>query len=136
MFERFKNKKEETEFFTNMAPMADVVFLLLIFFMLTSAFVLEPGINVELPRAVTAEEQAREKHVLTMTIEGDILLDDKPVSFENLEQILRETYAPQPDKLLIIRADREVFHSKVVRALDIARQTGIINLAIATDKID
>ncbi|MGM0440973.1 MAG: ExbD/TolR family protein [Elusimicrobiota bacterium] len=136
MFDRFKNKEEQREFFTNMAPMADIVFLLLIFFMLTSAFVLEPGIDVELPRAVTAEEQAREKHVLTITEEGKLLLDEDSVSFDTLERILRNAYAGKPDKLLIIRADRQVFHSKVVRALDIARQTGIKNLAIATDKID
>ena len=135
MFERFKKKETAAGLFENMAPMADIVFLLLIFFMLTSAFVLEPGIGVNLPRAVTAEDQIRQKHVLTITRDRTLLLDQDVVSFTTLRRILEDTYSGEKTKLLIVRADENVPHGLVVRALDISRQAGLKYLAIATEKI-
>ncbi|MEA3506037.1 MAG: biopolymer transporter ExbD [Elusimicrobiota bacterium] len=135
MFDRFKDKGEQTGLFPNMAPMADIVFLLLIFFMLTSSFVLEPGIDVTLPRASTAQDQIRQRHVLTITSGGSLLLDQDPVSFATLKRILEDTYTGQESQLLIVRADSRVSHGLVVRALDIARQADINRLAIATEKI-
>lgn len=134
MFERFKIKDTEVNFFSNMAPMADIVFLLLIFFMLTSSFVLEPGINVTLPKTVTAEDQIRQKHVLTITRNNTILLDKDVVSFSTLKSVLEDTFKDEGPKLLIIRADKNVLHGIVVRALDISRQAGITQLAIATER--
>jgi biopolymer transport protein ExbD len=135
VFEKFK-AKEETSLFSNMAPMADVVFLLLIFFMLTSSFVLEPGIDIDLPRAVTAEDQIRTKHILTITRDRTLLLDEDAVSFSTLRRVLEDTFAGEKNRLLIIRADRNVPHGLVVRALDISRQSGVTQLAIATEKIN
>jgi biopolymer transport protein ExbD len=135
MFDRFKDSGEQTGLFSNMAPMADIVFLLLIFFMVTSSFVLEPGIDVKLPRAITAQDQIRQRHVLTITSGGSLLLDQEPVSFATLKRILEDTYAGQESRLLIVRADSQVSHGVVVRALDIARQADINRLAIATEKI-
>jgi len=135
MFERFKRKEESSGVFAVMAPMADVVFLLLIFFMLTSAFVLEPGIDINLPRAVTAEDQIRQKHVLTITRDRTLLLDQDVVSFSTLKRILEDTFAGEKARLLIIRADKNVPHGLVVRALDISRQAGVKQLAIATERI-
>lgn len=136
MFDRFKDSGEQTGLFSNMAPMADIVFLLLIFFMLTSSFVLEPGIDVKLPRAITAQDQIRQRHVLTITSGGSLLLDQEPVSFATLKRILEDTYAGQESRLLIVRADSQVSHGLVVRALDIARQADVNQLAIATEKIE
>ncbi|MBN2407843.1 MAG: biopolymer transporter ExbD [Elusimicrobia bacterium] len=135
MFDRFKKVESGGELFANMAPMADVVFLLLIFFMLTSAFVLEPGIDVDLPRAVTAEEQIRQKHVLTITRDRTLLLDQDVVSFGTLKRVLEDTFLDEQTKLLIVRADENVPHGLVVRVLDISRQAGVTKLAIATEKI-
>ena len=136
MYERFKFKDNAEGFFSNMAPMADVVFLLLIFFMLTSSFVLEPGIDVDLPKAVTAEDQIRQKHVLTITRDNTLLLDEDVISYSTLEQILQDTFSREGVKLLIVRADKNVPHGLVVKALDIARQAGVTQLAIATERSD
>jgi biopolymer transport protein ExbD len=136
MFERFKTRESSESFFANMAPMADVVFLLLIFFMITSSFVLEPGIDINLPRAVTAEDQIRQKHVLTITRDNTLLLDQDVVSFATLRRVLEDTYLEEESKLLIIRADKNVPHGLVVRALDISRQAGVPQLAIATERVD
>jgi len=136
MFERFKRREDDSEnLYSNMAPMADIVFLLLIFFMLTSSFVLEPGIDVDLPRAATAQDQIRQKHVLTITRERTLLLDQDVVSYSTLERVLKDTFEGEENRLLIIRADKSVPHGLVVRALDIARQAGVTQLAIATEKV-
>lgn len=119
----------------SLTGLIDVVFLLLIFFMITSAFVLEPGIDVTLPKAVTAEEQIRQQHVLTITRDRTLLLDDDVVSFSTLQRILEDTFSGSEKRMLIIRADKDVPHGLVVRALDISRQAGITQLAIATEKI-
>ncbi len=136
MFKRFKHSEANGGAFANMAPMADVVFLLLIFFMLTSSFVLEPGIDIDLPRAVTAEDQIRQKHVLTITRDNTLLLDKDTVSFSTLRGVLEDTFTGEGSKLLIIRADKNVAHGLVVRALDISRQAGVLQLAIATERMN
>lgn len=135
MFDRFKHTETNDGMFSNMAPMADVVFLLLIFFMLTSSFILEPGIDIDLPRAVTAEDQIRQKHVLTITRDSTLLLDKDVVSFSTLQRVLEDTFAGETSKLLIIRADKNVAHGLVVKALDISRRAGVSQLAIATEKV-
>jgi biopolymer transport protein ExbD len=136
MYDRYKFKEDSGGLFSNMAPMADIVFLLLIFFMLTSSFVLEPGIDVDLPKAVTAEDQLRQKHVLTITRDNTLLLDEDVVSFSTLERILRDTFTGEGVKLLIVRADKNVPHGLVVKALDVSRQAGVTQLAIATERAD
>ncbi|MGM0567764.1 MAG: ExbD/TolR family protein [Elusimicrobiota bacterium] len=135
MFDRFRQKSESRGLFGVMAPMADVVFLLLIFFMLTSAFVLEPGVDIQLPRAATAEDIDRHEQVLTVTRERTLLLNEEVVTFDELEEKLVKTFAREEYSLLIIRADENVPHGMVVRALDTARQSGISELAIATEPL-
>jgi len=135
MFQRFKESPENPGAFSTMAPMADVVFLLLIFFMITSSFVMEPGIEIDLPRAVTAEEQPRQRVIITITRDRTILLDEDIVSFETLPSRLEAVLGSSRDALLIIRADRDVPHGFVVRALDISREAGAGQLAIATESL-
>ncbi len=135
MFEKFREKSDTQSLFGIMAPMADVVFLLLIFFMLTSAFVLEPGIDIKLPRAATAEDIARHENVLTITRERTLLLGTEPVSFNTLEDSLRRAFSDDIRAILIIRADENVPHGMVVRALDTARQAGVPEMAIATEPL-
>jgi biopolymer transport protein ExbD len=136
MFDRFKSKDANQSLFAHMAPMADVVFLLLIFFMITSSFVMEPGIDIKLPRAITAEEQIELKHVLTITEDRTVLLDQKVTSFSKLKRMLEDAYSGKDAKLLIIRADKNVPHGLVVKALDISREAGVPQLAIATERIE
>lgn len=135
MFQRFKTAQETSGIFATMAPMADVVFLLLIFFMITSSFVMDPGIEVDLPRAASAEEQSRQRIVITITRDRTLLLDEEVVSFDNLSSRLEALLGQDREGLLIIRADRDVPHGLVVRALDISRQSGAGRLAIATENL-
>ncbi|NLB35239.1 MAG: biopolymer transporter ExbD [Elusimicrobia bacterium] len=135
MFQRFKDSSNKLGFFSTTEPMADVVFLLLIFFMITSSFALEPGISVDLPRALTSEEQPRQRILITITRDRTILLNDDIVSFDNLAGRLEALLASSRDSVLVVRADRDVPHGFVVRALDISREVGAGQLAIATESL-
>jgi len=114
-------------------PMTDVVFLLLIFFMLSTSFVVQPGIQVRLPKAVTSEIQLKKDLVLTITAENVLFLNEEPVTLDDLGEALQAAFAQRKDRLLIIKADQEVKHGLVVHAMDIAKLNGAERLAIATE---
>lgn len=117
----------------DVTPMADMVLLLLIFFMLSSSFLIEPGVKVKLPKTKIAEIQAEEKMVISITKDKKIYLDNKLVRLDILEEILRTAYK-HGKQLLIIRADEAVSYGTVVEVLDKAKLAGIERLAIATEK--
>jgi len=114
-------------------PMADTVFLLLIFFMLSTSFVVQPGIQVRLPKAATSEIQLKKDLILTITSEDILFLNEEPVTLEQLGEALEAAFAQRKDKILIIKADQEVKHGMVVRAMDVAKLSGAERLAIATE---
>ncbi|MCJ7646401.1 biopolymer transporter ExbD [bacterium] len=114
-------------------PMADTVFLLLIFFMLSTSFVVQPGIQVKLPKAVTSEIQLKKDLILTITAENILFLNEEPVTLDKLGEALEAAFAQRKDRILIIKADQEVRHGMVVQAMDIAKLSGADRLAIATE---
>lgn len=116
----------------DVTPMADMVFLLLIFFMLSSAFLIEPGIKLNLPKTKTAEIQAEQKLIISIKDTGEIFLNDREVTLENLERELRVILLSQKEKLVIIRADKDTKHGIVIKVLDKAKLAGCEKLAIAT----
>ena len=117
----------------DVTPMADMVFLLLIFFMLSSPVFMQPGIKIKLPKTVTAEPELGDKLILNISKEEKLILNGKEVKLENLEEELRYQLLERTDKVLIIRADKEVQHGLVVEALDKAKLAGAEKLAIATE---
>jgi biopolymer transport protein ExbD len=117
----------------DVTPMADMVFLLLIFFMLSSPVFMQPGIKIKLPKTVTAEPELGDKLILNISKEKKLILNGKEVELENLERELRLSLLNRADKVLIVRADKEVEHGLVVEALDKAKLAGAEKLAIATE---
>lgn len=116
----------------NLTPLIDVVLLLLVFFMLSTTFVFQPGIRVNLPRAVTAEQAPKRDLVLILARDGRVYLNDRLVPFQELWGRLVNELKVQPEGYLVIRADKEVSHGRVVAVMDIAKQAGAQRLAIAT----
>lgn len=116
----------------NIAPLIDVVFLQLIYFMLTSSFIMQPGIRINLPQA-TASETITEKEVMIgITKEGVIFYRDNPLTMEQLGKVLQELVAVNKDRVLIIKGDKKAEHGIVVGVIDIARQSGINRIVIGT----
>ena len=115
----------------DIAPLIDVVFLLLIFFMLTSSFITEPGIEVNLPRAVTSEAIEEKNIVVTVTSENVLYIDGQVVTLQELTARLRRGH--DEEKALFIRADRRASVGRIVEVWDLARDVGIPRVNIATE---
>ncbi len=116
----------------DIAPLIDCVFLLLIFFMLTSNFILQPGIRVQLPRAVTSEVIDSENVVITITAQDLMFLQDKPVQVAPLTDRLRA--AAREGAHVLIKADRGASVGRVVEIWDLCRELGIGQVNIATSQ--
>lgn len=118
----------------DVTPFADIVFLLLIFFMLSSTFISHPGINIKLPKAQAQEIKAEKQLIVTITKKEEIYVNKRKLKKENLEKELGVLLAHMSDKIVILRADASVKHGLVVEVLDYARAAGAQKLAIATEK--
>lgn len=116
----------------NIAPLIDVVFLQLIYFMLTSSFIMQPGIKIHLPQATTSEIVSEKEVIVSISREGIIFYREKPVTVEQLEKLLQEATSKDKDKVLIIKGDKKAEHGTVVSVMDIARKTGINRIVIGT----
>lgn len=114
----------------DIAPLIDVIFLLLIFFMLTSSFIFQPGIRVNLPKAVTSEVLHKELLIVTITEDNEIFIDERPVGGEELRS--RITIAAKEGQPLLIRADRDTDLGRVIEIWDICRQVNVKQINIAT----
>jgi len=122
---------------TSISPIsiADIVLLLLIFFLLTSTFVIQQGIRVKLPKAFSEESATPDRITITMTEEGQLFLEDGLVGLDKLEIVLKEMIEEIGNPLIVIRADRTIIIEKVIRVMDITREAGAEKLLIATEHI-
>lgn len=120
----------------NLTPLIDVVFLLLIFFMVSSTFDRHAKLKVQLPQAEAQMQQAQDNPVvLSIDASGKYYIDDRQVINEQLETLknaLRQTVGERTDVTLLLRADGRTPHQSVVRAMDAASQLGLTKLSIAT----
>ena len=110
----------------------DVVFLLLVFFMVSTTFAERPGIKLELSSASSAEPSKLEPLTLTIDDKGRMYLNDEGVGEDELRRKLKEE-AKGPDVTLTLKADKAVPYGYVIRAMDISRQSGIRNIVSLTD---
>lgn len=116
----------------NIAPLIDVVFLLLIFFMLSSHFVMQPGIKITLPSTITAKVHQQEDIIIYITKHNNIYLNEEQVSLNNLLDKLRIKIGEVNKKDVIIKADEKIDLSLAVEVMDIARQADADGLIIST----
>ena len=115
-----------------MTPMIDVVFLLLIFFMVTSTFMKSPGIHVKLPKAKSSESQPDKDLVISIKKDGSIYLNEKKIAKRNLFQTLRWLNKSKKRDFLIVRGDKMINYGMLIEVMDIARIAGIANVSLAT----
>ncbi|MFA7617794.1 MAG: biopolymer transporter ExbD [Thiohalomonadaceae bacterium] len=118
----------------DLTPIIDMVFLLLIFFMLTSHFVREEVLPIDLPEASSGSEVVEDRLELVVSREGHILLHEHIVEKETLQNVLREELAQRTDKNVQLRGDREVPLSELVTVLDAARAAGASGVDILTEQ--
>lgn len=124
--------KEKRKVLINITSLIDVLFLLLIFFMVSSTFLEQPGIKLELPQAKNAVVTEQNDYTLFVDKDGNLFLNQDEVTTENLEAKLKEALPNMVDSALILKADQEVTHGIIVRVMDIAKQSGVKKLIIGT----
>ncbi|MCK9265798.1 biopolymer transporter ExbD [bacterium] len=129
---RFKRHYSIIKGELNMAPLIDVVLLQLIYFMLTSSFIMQPGIKINLPQAATTETVKEKEVVISVSETGVIFYKDVPTTIEQLEALLSREAKKSTNLILILKGDKETKHGMVVSVMDTARKVGINRIAIAT----
>ncbi len=113
-------------------PLIDVMFNLLIFFMLTSNFVVQSGIKVSLPKAVTSEVLNTENVIVSVSGQDLLFLNEKPITINELTAELKE--AARKNKSLLLKADTSASLGRVVEIWDLCRELGIPQINIATNQ--
>ena len=133
---RFKRKSGLEKGGLDIAPLVDMVFLLLIFFMLTSSFINPTGIEVKLPGSTVATAQEKADPVVSIKASGELFWNNLEVSSRELQSLLAAEHGIDPSRAIVIRADREVTHGVVVEIMSLAREAGWERLAISAQKVD
>ena len=128
--------QEEADDDINMTPMLDIVFILLIFFIVTASFVKESGIEVQRPSAVTAESKEQASIVVAINEIGEIWIDKRVVDVRSVRAHIERLRAENPQGSVVIQADKNSTNGLLVQVMDAARQAGVENVSIATMAIN
>lgn len=115
----------------DISPLIDVVFLLLIFFMVSTTFLEEAGLPLNLPSSVSRGIKKLENVVVTITQSGDIFVGDRKTDPATLSSVIQEQLNASEKKEVIIKADKEARYELVYRVMDASRQAGATGLSVA-----
>jgi biopolymer transport protein ExbD len=129
---KFRTRVKIEKGHIDLTPLVNVFFLLLIFFMFTSSFIFQPGIKVDLPKAVTSEIMQGETATVIITKDDKIYLDDREITVEELNSKL-DMIAKQKTGLLV-KADSRASHGRIVEVWDMCRNQGVSQVNIATSQ--
>lgn len=129
---RFKRRLNIEKGLLDLTPLVNVFFLLLVFFIFTSSFIFQPGIKVNLPKAVTSEVIQQENVIIIITRDGKIYLNDREISEEELISNLR--IMAKEKRSLLIKADSSSSLGRVVEIWDMCREAGVSQINIATSQ--
>ncbi len=132
LFSETDQAEEESEI--NITPMLDVVFIMLIFFIVTASFVKESGIDVNKPDAQTAISQDKANILIAITESGEIWIDRHLVDPRAVRAIIERMHAENPQGTVVIQADKKSTTEVLIQVMDASRQAGVDNVAIAAQR--
>ncbi len=128
--------EEDDEVEVNLTPMLDVVFIMLIFFIVTASFVKEAGIDVNRPSAATAERKEKGNILVAISADNQIWIDRRQVDPRALRANIERMHAENPLGAVLIVADKESKHKLLVQVMDAARRAGVKEVSIAAEVVD
>ena len=128
---RFSRTDEESDI--NLTPMLDVVFIMLIFFIVTATFIKQAGIDVFRPDADTAVQKPTVSVLVAIGPNGDIWIDKKQVDESAVRAHIERIHAENPKGGLVVQADKQAKYEKLAAVLDAARAAGLTQVAISTE---
>jgi biopolymer transport protein ExbD len=130
---RGNRRREAAQSEVNMTPMLDVVFIMLIFFIVTSSYVKEAGVDIIRPPAVTAEPKSKGNILIAITENGQIWIDRREVDPRSLRASIERLHAENPNGAIVIQADQNSQSHLLVAVMDAAEAAGVNRIAIAAD---
>lgn len=119
---------------TPLTSLIDIVFLLLIYFLLTTNFLVEEGIRVQLPQAESVVPREDRELVVTVSPEGDVFLGAKGLSLEELQETVKRRLEADAETSVVLKADRMLVLDRVVRVMDTIKGAGAARLRLATER--
>ena len=135
---KLRQASSEDEPAVNLTPLIDVVFILLIFFMVSTTFQRESEIKIELPEASSEPVEEKEESLeIVIDSQGHYFIDEQQVvntELETLKIAIRKFLGEQTDIPVVIRADRSTPYESVVRAMDATSQLGLVHMSLATSQ--
>lgn len=126
------HRQKKVQTLLNMAPLIDCVFLLLIFFLLTSSFIEEQGLEIELPQSASASTVKEEKIVVSLSDEGYLEVNGRSSSLDRLQEDVSELVNRWGDNQAILKADKNVRLELLIRVMDLIKAAGIKAINIKT----
>ena len=124
-------RRKQKDMGIEMGPLMDIVFILLIFFVVTSSFTRETGVDVTKPQAQTASQLEKENLLIAITREGTIHMNERQVDLASLQDILKQSLAKAPDREAVVIADKESETGVLVQVIDMCNLAGVKKVSIA-----
>jgi len=122
---------DEDESNIDITPMLDVVFIMLIFFIVTATFVKEAGVDVDRPEAITAVKKEQASILVAIDSNNEIWIDRRSVDVRSVRPNIERLHAQNPQGSVVVVADRESKTDMLIRVVDAARAAGVANVSIA-----
>ncbi len=129
MARRHASREDDTEI--NITPMLDIVFIMLIFFIVTTSFIRETGIDPKRPEALTASRQDRGNILIAISATGQIWMDKRQVELESVRQRIEQARNESPESTVVIIADERSETGVLIDLMDQIRLGGILNVSVA-----
>ena len=117
----------------DITPMLDVVFIMLIFFIVTATFIKEAGIDVDKPEAATAVVQEKASILIAIDARDQVWINRRQVDVRSVRSIVERLHAENPKGTVVIQADRESRNDTLVRVMDASRRAGVYDIALAAN---
>lgn len=130
----FNQTPQEEESEINITPMLDVVFIMLIFFIVTATFIKEAGIEVNRPDAQTAVKQEKANILIAIGPNNDIWIDRRQVDIRSVRPNIERLHAENPQGSVVIQADEESKTDTLIQVMDASRRAGVYNVSIAANE--
>jgi biopolymer transport protein ExbD len=135
MKQHFQNLMDDEDAAIDMTPMLDVVFIMLIFFIVTASFVKEAGIDVNRPEAATAVKKDRANILVAISDKGEIWINKRRVDVRAVQANIERLHAENPQGTVVIQADKKATTDTLIKVMDASRSAGIEDVSIATDEL-
>ena len=134
MKQHFQNLVDEEEANIDMTPMLDVVFIMLIFFIVTASFVKEAGIDVNRPEAATAVKKDRANILIAISDKGEIWINKRRIDVRAVQANIERLHAENPKGTVVIQADKKATTETLIKVMDASRAAGVYDVSIAAQE--